>query len=148
MYVKVTNGAAETYTIGKLRKENPSVSFPKIIPSSILSDYSVYPVTQLDQPDYDSSTHKIEERDVELVDGVWTKGWNTVALSADETATQLADKKANVRAERDDKLRETDYLGLSDATMSTEMATYRQALRDVPAQSGFPDNITWPDKPE
>ena len=35
----------------------------------------------------------------------WTKGWNTVALSADETATQLADKKANVRAERDDKLR-------------------------------------------
>ena len=69
---------------------------------------------------------------MELVDGVWTKGWNTVALSADETATQLADKKENVRAERDDKLRETDYLGLSDATMSTEMATYRQALRDVP----------------
>lgn len=147
MHVKVTNGTAEIYTIGKLRKENPSVSFPKIIPNSILAEYSVYPVTQLDQPNYDSSTHKIEERDVELVNGVWTKGWNAVALSVDETATQLADKKANVRAERDDKLRETDYLGLSDATMSTEMAAYRQALRDVPQQTDFPGTINWPTKP-
>ena len=39
-------------------------------------------------------------------------------------------------------------MGLSDVTMSSDWATYRQALRDVPSQSGFPHDITWPEKPE
>ena len=38
---------------------------------------------------------------------------------------------ANLRAKRDAKLAETDYLALSDNTMSAEMTTYRQALRDI-----------------
>jgi hypothetical protein len=36
---------------------------------------------------------------------------------------------------------------LSDNTMSTEMAAYRQALRDITAQGGFPYSVTWPTKP-
>jgi len=51
------------------------------------------------------------------------------------------------RSERDAKLTETDWMGMSDVTMSADWATYRQALRDVPAQSGFPNSITWPDEP-
>jgi hypothetical protein len=35
----------------------------------------------------------------------------------------------------------------SDVTMSSDMTTYRQALRDVPAQEGFPFSVTWPTKP-
>ena len=61
-------------------------------------------------------------------------------------ARLLADKWANVRLERDRKLAETDYLALSDNTLTTNMKTYRQDLRDVPTQSD-PDNITWPTKP-
>tara|TARA_Y100001938_G_C8055008_1_gene413952 strand:+ start:985 stop:1533 length:549 start_codon:yes stop_codon:yes gene_type:complete len=61
-------------------------------------------------------------------------------------ARLLADKWANVRRERNRKLAETDYLALSDNTLSSDMETYRQELRDVPTQSD-PDNITWPDKP-
>ena len=67
----------------------------------------------------------------------------------DDTAKDarlLADKSANVRRERNRKLAETDYLALSDNTLSSDMETYRQELRDVPTQSD-PDNITWPDKP-
>jgi len=52
------------------------------------------------------------------------------------------------RAERNTKLAETDWTASSDVTMSDAMTTYRQALRDVPAQSGFPTDITWPEKPE
>ena len=48
---------------------------------------------------------------------------------------------------RDARLEDTDIFGLADVTMSPEMATYRQALRDVPQQSGFPDTITWPTLP-
>ena len=61
-------------------------------------------------------------------------------------ARLLADKWANVRRERNRKLAETDYLALSDNTLSNDMKKYRQDLRDVPTQSD-PDNITWPSKP-
>ena len=53
-----------------------------------------------------------------------------------------------VRAERDSKLAETDWMALSDNTLTAEWATYRQALRDVPDQVGFPENVDWPVKPE
>ena len=61
-------------------------------------------------------------------------------------ARLLADKWENVRSERNSKLAETDYLALSDNTLSDAMKTYRQDLRDVPTQSD-PDSITWPSKP-
>jgi hypothetical protein len=51
-------------------------------------------------------------------------------------------------AKRNELLAETDFHGLSDRSMSSEMSTYRQALRDLPAQEGFPTNIAWPTKPE
>tara|TARA_R110002167_G_scaffold29882_9_gene99304 strand:+ start:1335 stop:1616 length:282 start_codon:yes stop_codon:yes gene_type:complete len=54
---------------------------------------------------------------------------------------------ARVRAERDRLLAETDYLALSDVTMSSAWTTYRQNLRDIPAQSGFPNSVTYPTKP-
>ena len=71
-------------------------------------------------------------------------------FTGDDTAKDarlLADKWANVRRDRDNKLAETDYLALSDNTLATNMKTYRQELRDVPTQSD-PDDITWPTKPE
>ncbi len=52
-----------------------------------------------------------------------------------------------VRSERDSLLAATDWTANSDVTMSDEMRTYRQALRDVPAQAGFPDDVTWPVRP-
>jgi hypothetical protein len=62
------------------------------------------------------------------------------------TAYQTAEKWKNVRADRNRKLAETDYLALSDQTLSADMKTYRQALRDVPTQSD-PNKIIWPTKP-
>jgi len=52
-----------------------------------------------------------------------------------------------VREERDIKLAETDWMASSDLTMSSEWVSYRSSLRDVPAQEGFPNTITWPTKP-
>ena len=52
-----------------------------------------------------------------------------------------------LREERNSRLAETDYLALSDVTLSTEMAEYRQALRDLPAKSSDPANPSWPVKP-
>ena len=58
-----------------------------------------------------------------------------------------AEKTSMVRGARDAELAATDWRALSDVTMSDEWRTYRQALRDVPAQAGFPTNVTWPVEP-
>jgi hypothetical protein len=57
---------------------------------------------------------------------------------------------ANARAERNCLLSETDWTQVADVPQTTKdkWAAYRQALRDVPQQTGFPDNIQWPSKPE
>ena len=51
---------------------------------------------------------------------------------------------AEVRAKRDRLIEATDWTGNSDVTMTSAMTTYRTALRNVPAQAGFPNSITWP----
>ena len=57
---------------------------------------------------------------------------------------------ADLRGKRDRLLAETDFWGNSDMTMSDDMTTYRQALRDLPAGKDTVDkcnNATWPTKP-
>ena len=53
-----------------------------------------------------------------------------------------------VRQARNEFLAETDVWALSDRTMTAEQTAYRQALRDITDQDGFPIDITWPTKPE
>ena len=52
-----------------------------------------------------------------------------------------------LRQQRNRLIAETDYLALSDSTLTTEMAAYRQALRDLPANTTDPANPVWPVKP-
>ena len=49
---------------------------------------------------------------------------------------------------RDSLLTETDVWGLSDYPTTAKQTAYRQALRDITDQAGFPTDITWPTKPE
>tara|TARA_R110002153_G_scaffold6684_1_gene30609 strand:- start:19 stop:411 length:393 start_codon:yes stop_codon:yes gene_type:complete len=51
---------------------------------------------------------------------------------------------ANVREVRNAALAAADYMGLADYPAKAGELEYRQALRDVPQQAGFPDNILWP----
>ena len=60
---------------------------------------------------------------------------------------KITDK--DVRRKRDSLLKQSDWTQLPDAPVDkTAWATYRQALRDLPQQSGFPDNVTWPEEPK
>ncbi len=80
----------------------------------------------------------------------------SVQFTADEETARDAEEAAwaagaatrqaaEVRKERDAKLAACDWRASSDVTLSTEWRTYRQALRDVPAQ--LPGAITWPTEP-
>ena len=53
----------------------------------------------------------------------------------------------NVRKERNELLAATDFYALSDVTMSDDMETYRQDLRDLPASTENSEDVVWPTKP-
>ena len=69
------------------------------------------------------------------------------ALDQTHTDTAVARASAAVRKERNALIAATDWTGNSDVTMTSAMTTYRAALRNVPAQAGFPNSITWPTPP-
>lgn len=80
---------------------------------------------------------------------------NKIATTVEEipqpTPEELRKKKEDeVRAKRDFLISKTDYLLAPDYPISAKdlekVKAYRQALRDVPAQEGFPDNVVWPDE--
>jgi hypothetical protein len=73
-------------------------------------------------------------------------------LGADPTDQQLEDKLSiyswdNVRIKRNSLLAETDFYANTDVTMSADMTTYRQALRDLPASTAKCEDVVWPTKP-
>lgn len=99
-----------------------------------LPDYAIE-----SQPDFNPLVEKLSPvitRTSELI----TESWEKVPLSTESLA-------ASIKAKRNALLKATDSYALSDRTVSTEMAAYRQALRDLPEQTGFPTDITWPIRP-
>jgi len=103
---------------------------------------------------------------VEQIDGKWytkyvlgpvftdraaSEGQPAQTAAEQETAYKAmkdAEQAKSVRASRTQLLKDCDWTQIADSTADkTAWATYRQALRDITAQSGFPWTITWPDAP-
>ena len=153
MYVKINNGVVEhyPYSVERLRSDNPNVSFPKEPSDELLSEWGVFPVGYQSQPEYNSSTQRVDHSaEPELVEGNWILTKTVVSLTSEQQAAVDDAAAILVRKRRDALLKETDWYGLSDVTMPAEMATYRQALRDITTHANFP-NLTetdWPNKPE
>ena len=84
--------------------------------------------------------------------GAFDADGNQITLDqslVDTAAAELVTENAwsGLRSKRTQLLSDTDYLALSDATLGEDMRTYRQALRDLPANTSDPANPTWPVKP-
>jgi hypothetical protein len=75
----------------------------------------------------------------------WGVTWSQVSAKKDELVA--AEPMRLLRAERDTKLADTDWWATSDRTMTDDQTTYRQALRDVPANYSSLDEVVWPTKP-
>jgi len=98
---------------------------------------------------------------VEQIEGKWyTKyvlgpvfvdipgGATAAQQEAEYKAAKDAEQAKAVRADRTRRLAETDWTQLADSPVDkTVWANYRQSLRDVPTQAGFPWNVQWPDTP-
>ena len=151
-HVKVTNGNVDTYpyNVGQLRRDNPNTSFPKQIPDVTLAEWGVYPVTVTEQPSFTERTQNctLNAQPI-LADSEWTVGWTVTDKTSEETTQYDTGKAVDNRITRDTLLSETDFYALSDVTMTDAMTTYRQALRDLPSHSNWPnlEDGDWPTKP-
>ncbi len=156
LLVKTSNGQVEQfpYTLGDLRRDNQNTSFPKNIGDAILAIYGIFHVMPDPQPECDNLVQTVV-RDSEpnnnetAVDGDtgetyktgrWVIGYTVENKPLDQAQTA-------VRNQRERLLSQTDWMALSDVTMSPAWATYRQALRDITSQEGFPYAVIWPTKP-
>ena len=158
----------EVKTQGQIRKDNPNMSLPRVWNSNVCEALGIDPVLIAPAP-APSGEYKSVVRDgvTQDANGNWVYAWkeqdmfqdytdeegNVVTKTDQEndyTAKKLAEAAKNVRSQRDSKLAETDWMGLSDVTMSEEVAAYRQALRDITAHENFPylTEADWPTKPE
>ena len=153
-------------TVAAFKATKPNTSFPKQMSENCLNDYGydvVFngPAATVTAPYGVSTRSGVEQKDgkwfTKFVAGpIFTdtkdKDGNTVTASANEAAYKAkvdANTAESVRSQRDNKLAECDWTQANDSPLKAASAwtTYRQALRDVPAQSGFPHTVTWPTKP-
>jgi len=63
-------------------------------------------------------------------------------------AKEVTKKASSIREERNRLLTESDWRALADQTLTDEWRDYRQALRDISSQEGFPESVAWPQKPD
>lgn len=128
----------------------PNTSFPPSgISAEFMAENSCLPVTVWKQ--HDRATQRLVSAEPYIEDDqvytvqVANKSQEELDAEAEAATTKAA---ASVRAERNRKLADSDWTQLADAPIDqTAWATYRQALRDVPTQAGFPHEVTWPTEP-
>jgi len=154
---------AAVSTQGELRKANANTSFPRVWDADVCTHLNIDPVLAAPQPSHTALQRVNSIAPVQDANNNWVEGWEVVDMFADttvdgvtttksahesaHTASLVAAESATARATRDALLTATDFYALSDVTMSSAMATYRTALRNVPAQSEFPATISWPTAP-
>jgi hypothetical protein len=85
---------------------------------------------------------------VEQIDGQWYTKYSVAEMDADAITAKNAEQAKSIRTQRDDKLKASDWTQVADAPVDkSAWATYRQSLRDLTKQTGFPWEINWPTEP-
>jgi hypothetical protein len=149
---------------GEIRRLHPSTSFPRVWNEDTCEFIGIDPVLASPKPD-------VTNLQQVLADGVeqdslsnWVDKWVITDKFSDYTdEDEVVHTKAeqesaylqgledtafeSLRSDRNKLLIDTDYLALADVTMSPEMATYRQSLRDLPANTEDVFNPVYPEKP-
>ena len=156
----------ELTTVSQFKSTKPNTSFPKQITTDILDSYGYDAVLNGAAATVTAPYGRSIRSGVEEVDGKWFTKFvvgpvftdtkdddgNTVTAATNEAAYKAkvdASAAASVRSQRDSKLADCDWTQTNDSPLKAESkwTTYRQALRDVPTQAGFPHTVTWPTKP-
>ena len=136
---------------GEVRSMYPNTSFPSQWTPALVEELGLDPIQETPAPT--TTRYQTAFKDgVEQVGGNWVWKWSISEMDDDAKAAKDAEAAKNVRATRDRLIAETDWIVIKNLELNQNVPgvweVYRQNLRDVPAQAGFPHNVTWPAKPE
>jgi hypothetical protein len=108
--------------------------------SAGMADYAI--VEWVDPPAFDPQTQRRAQQAPQQQGDKWVMVWEV-------TQIPFAEMAAKVRTNRNQKLYQTDWTQLIDAPVDRqEWLVYRQELRDISSQTGFPWEVQWPAQPE
>ena len=149
MYLRIINDTPVWYYNNqRLRDDEPNISFPEIISDELLLEYNVFPITIDSRPNINYNQTAVLQEPV-LENGEWVQHWSISDLD-EQTAQEILLKLAgDIRRNRDQLLQQCDWTQGKDISdeVSNKWKQYRQELRDITIQEGFPTNIVWPDRP-
>jgi hypothetical protein len=138
----------EVVSQGEFRSRNKGTSFPSQWSVELVEELGLDPVFETPAPTVTRYQTAFKDG-VEQVNGNWVWKWSISEMDDDAKASKDAAEAVGIRATRDARLSGSDWTQVADAPVDkAAWATYRQALRDVPSQAGFPYDINWPSKPE
>lgn len=143
-YAYIQDGAISKYPVTDfdIRAKFSNTSFPRDLSTVELSTFGAAYVHPVAIPEHDRITKTVEEGTPALSDGVWVQTWAVVDRPSEDVAY-------SVRKKRDEALVSSDWTQLQNSPVDVaSWATYRQSLRDIPSQEGFPTNVNWPTAPE
>ena len=147
--IKSTGAVLDEVNFRQYVQENYQASYDQLT-ADIISQFGADPV--LESPHPTLARYQSCSRDgVQQIDGVWYTKWIVVNQVSDEEKAQIDKSQSDaIRADRDRFLSLSDWTQMPDNNLANKAnwATYRQELRDLPSQSGFPWDITWPVEPK
>ena len=155
---------------GEVRRMHSNTSLPKVWNQNVFDSLGIDPVLITPKPETTGYTTAVRDGATQDANGNWVQAWKIVDMFADytddegvvhtkaeqEAAYQAkldAEAAASVRATRDAKLAETDWMVIRSAetgvALDSNWATYRQALRDITDHANFPylTEEDWPVAP-
>ena len=135
-------------TESEFRAAFPNTSFPEQLTVGLIGDMGFDVV--LEGPQAQPTRYQTAFRDgVEKIDGQWFTKYSVADMDDETKAAKDAEQAKSMRDQRNQKLSDSDWTQLADSPENkAAWATYRQALRDIPTQAGFPWEVQWPTQPE
>ena len=153
MFIQINNGQPFGFAVTEenLRMLFPEVTFPKAFSPSDVEPYGfgMYEFTQI--PEVPRFKKLIELPPVKRDNGIYYQVWGFEDMTETEQSAATETKSFEIRRQRKYTLMDCDWTQLPDVILSEEKKIewniYRQALRDVSLQEGFPWDVVWPTPP-
>ena len=134
---------------GQWRNHYKNTSLPRTWTAATLAGLKLEPVFETPKPTIDRTQTARRNGIKKDSKGNWVTAWVVKDKTQEQLDAETAQAAQSVRSQRDSLLAASDWTQVPDAPVDqAAWRTYRQALRDVTTQSGFPHEVTWPIAPE
>lgn len=147
MQIRIRETGAVMYE-NEFRALHPNTSMPQQLTESLINSFGGDVV--FEGPQAQPTRYQFAYLNgVEQIQGKWYTKWSVKDMDQEAKDALDVTQAEAVRKQRTEKLKDSDWTQVADAPVDkTNWAAYRQSLRDITTQSGFPWTVEWPTQPE